>query len=385
MGIHCMRGVSARRFVIPVLLGFSAGAAFAEVTITDRAIVARHQRAQAQEKGEKRQHNRPAASQGGMTARALATGSIQLIDAAGLKYFINDNITFSTSSSASGAMSEASYTHAVAATTSGGGTVASTLNDAFDGYNTVCVSFTGALGPCETGNANYVFYNKNGAATTECGGRQVVFTAQTSGQLQMSRKVYVPSDDTFARWMNIFTNTGVTPLTFTMVTGNNLGSDANTRIVSSSNGNNTAELTDTWVSTFQNYSGTTSSDPRLGHVLQGVTPATPLAAIHFADGDDNPYWGYQITLAPGQTKIIMNFVTAQPSKAAANAKAAALVALPPHAVECMTLGEMAQVVNFAPPQPGEAIPALGLAGLMALILSLAAAGILLIVRLRAGH
>ncbi len=384
MGFHCIRGGAARRFVIAILLGLSAAGAFAEVTITDQAIVARHQRAQAQEKGEKRQHNRATVSQGGMAARALATGSIQLIDAAGLKYFINDNITFSTSSSASGAMEEASYTHAVAATTSGGGTVAMTLNDAFDGYNSLCVSFTGALGPCVTGGSNYVIYNKNGVATTEFGGRQVVFAAQTSGQLRMSRKVYVPTDDTFARWLNVFTNTGATPITFTVVTCNNLGSDSNTRIVSSSNGNNTAELTDTWVSTFQNYTGSTTSDPRLGHVLQGVGAATPLASIFFADGDDNPYWGYQITLNPGQTKIIMNFVTGQPSKAAANAKAAQLATLPPHALEGMTAAELGQVVNFAP-QAGEAIPALGLAGLAALIFSLAVAGAFVIMRLRVGH
>src|SRR5258708_4112274 len=51
-----------------------------------------------------------------------ATGSQGLIDSSGVKYFINTDITFSTSSSASAAMSEASYTHAVAASTSGGGT-----------------------------------------------------------------------------------------------------------------------------------------------------------------------------------------------------------------------------------------------------------------------
>ena len=53
--------------------------------------------------------------------RALATGSIGLIDVAGLKYFINTNITFSTSSSASGAASEASYQAPIVASTVGGG------------------------------------------------------------------------------------------------------------------------------------------------------------------------------------------------------------------------------------------------------------------------
>ena len=81
-----------------------------------------------------------------------ATGSIALIDASGLKYFINTNITFSTSSSASGAMSEASYTAAVNATTLNGGTTSSTLNDAFDGYNTACIGLNGTMTTCETGN-----------------------------------------------------------------------------------------------------------------------------------------------------------------------------------------------------------------------------------------
>src|ERR1700726_819572 len=113
-----------------------------------------------------------------------ATGSQSLIDSSGLKYFINTDITFSTSSSASGAASEASYTAAVAATTSPGGTMSSTLNDAFDGYEAMCVSLTGATGPCSTGSASYTMYNKNGPATTECLGstsgvnRQVVFPVQ---------------------------------------------------------------------------------------------------------------------------------------------------------------------------------------------------------------
>ncbi len=288
---------------------------------------------------------------------AAATGSQQLIDASGVKYFIDTNITFSTSSSASGAMSEASYTHAVAATTMNGGTVMSTLNDAYDGYNAMCISHNNTVATCETGNANFTIYNKNGVATTECPGpisgvhRQVVLNPQTIGPIQVHRKVFVPDNDAFARWLNYFTNTDTSPHTVTMVTSNNLGSDSNTRIVSSSNGNATAELTDTWVTTFQNYSGTTSSDPRLGHVLQGPGAPVGLAGINFANGDDNPFWGYTFTLAPGQTAIIMNFAVVQPSKAAAAAQSAALVALPAHALQCMSAAERTQVVNFVVPPP----------------------------------
>src|SRR5215467_739791 len=119
-----------------------------------------------------------------------ATGSQALIDASGVKYFINTDITFSTSSSASGAMSEASYTHAVAASTMNGGVVNSTLNDAYDGYNTLCISRNNTVATCETGNANFVIYNKLGVATTECPGpisgvnRQVVLPQQLVGTIQ---------------------------------------------------------------------------------------------------------------------------------------------------------------------------------------------------------
>ncbi len=302
-----------------------------------------------------------------------ATGSQGLIDAQGLKYFINTNITFSTTSSASGAMSEASFTHAVHATTLNGGTTSSTLNDAFDGYQSICLSLNNTVAQCETGNANFVIYNKNGPPTTECLGsvsgvnRQVVFPVQTSGNVQMFRKVFVPDNDQFGRWLNYFTNTGATPQTVTMVTANNLGSDSLTTIVDTSSGTPTISPTDTWITSFQNYSGTTSSDVRLGHVLQGNAPvSTPVSGIFFVNGNDNPFWGYTFTLNPGETKIIMNFVTGQPSNAASAAKAAQLVSLPANALQCMTLAEQQEVVNFAAAPFVATVPTLSAAGLVGL-------------------
>jgi hypothetical protein len=299
-----------------------------------------------------------------------ATGSQTLTDASGFEYFINTDITFSTSSSASGAASEASYTGPVSATTSGGGTVSSTLNDAFDGYNSMCISTSGATGTCETGNADYTIYNDNGPATLDasCSNRQVILPVQTVGTLTLQRKVFVPANDEFARWVNIITNTGGSAATVSMIIGNNLGSDSNTTIVSSSDGDATAETSDTWVSTFQNYSGTTSSDPRLGHVLQGAGASTPLSFINFANGDDNPFWGYTMTLQPGETRIIMNFATGQPSKAEANAKAAEIAGLPANALQCLSTTELGQVSNFVTQRATVVeVPTLGEYGALALV------------------
>jgi hypothetical protein len=317
-----------------------------------------------------------------------STGAKTLIDNSGLEYFINTNITFSTTSSASAAMSEASYTHAVAATTLNGGTVASTLNDAFDGYNTLCLSLNNTVANCATGNANFVIYNKLLAtATTECLGavsgvnRQVVLPIQTSGNLQIQRKVFVPDNDSFARWLNSFTNTGGTSMTVTAVIANNLGSDSNTTVVSSSDGDATAEVTDTWVSSFQNYSGTTSSDPRLAHILQGPGATVPLTGINFVDGDDNPFWGYTFTLAPGETKILLNFVVGQPSKATAATKAASLTSLPGSALQCLSTTEQQEMANFTRLNIID-VPMMDNVGLLTLASALAIAALAMILKLR---
>src|SRR5690242_14565407 len=106
------------------------------------------------------------------------SGSIQLIDDAGPKFVINTDLAVATSS-ASGACSEASYTHAVAAPTLDGGTTMYALNDAFDGFYGLIVDGT--------------FFANNGpgagkpAIGTECPGpttstnRQVVFNSQMIG------------------------------------------------------------------------------------------------------------------------------------------------------------------------------------------------------------
>jgi Big-like domain-containing protein len=287
--------------------------------------------------------------------RPLTTGETGLIDGDGVEYKLNANITFSTTSSASGAMSDASLTHSVAASTLNGGTAQSKLNDAYDGYETLCIAVDNAVNAqCATGDANYVIYNKNGAPTADptagCTAEQVIFNPQTIDGVTVSREVFVPSNDGFGRWLDIVTNPGSSPATVTLQTANNLGSDSNTVITGdSTDPSETATPTtaDTWVTSFQNFSGTTSSDLRLGHVFGGPGAATGLAGLFFANGSDRPYWGYTLTVAPGQTQIIANYGVTEASQAAANAKSAELASLSDaHQLDCMTPLQQAQVVNF---------------------------------------
>ncbi|HEV7486056.1 MAG TPA: DUF11 domain-containing protein [Thermoanaerobaculia bacterium] len=355
-----------KKILATAVVFLSASILSADISVTDRSATLRSlTQSDNQAKRETKKAHRHglqmgAVSSGRLHPHATGTGDITLVDAAGLQYMIDTNITafgpFSSGSSASAGASEASYAAPVVASTLNGGTTTSALDDMFDGYNSLCVSLTNAPGPCVVGNPAYAFYYQTGAAPVfdatvptgpTCTNRQLVFPAKTIGALSVQRKVFVPTNDTFIRWMNFFTNTSGAPVTFTMTTANNLGSDNNTVITGSSSGDNAAQVTDTWVATFQNFSGTTSSDPRIGHVLQGTGALTPVSNIFFADGNDQPFWTYAITLAPGQTKAILNFATGSGTKAAAAAKAAALALLPANSTQCLSTTELGQITNFA--------------------------------------
>jgi len=357
-----------KAFAVAVVF-LSASILSADISVTDRSATLRaltqsdNQAKRETKKAHRHGQQLGSVSSGRLHPHATGTGDISLIDAAGLQYFINTNITsiggFSSGSSLSAGASEASYTAAVAASTLGGGSVPMVLVDMFDGYNSLCVSLTAAPGPCTVGSPAYAFYYQTGAAPVfdatvpavpACTNRQLVFPAKTIGALSIRRKVFVPNNDQFIRWLSFFTNTSGVPVTFTMISDNNLGSDGNTVITGSSSGDNAAQVTDTWVATFQSFgfpTATTSSDPRIGHVLQGTGAPTPVSNIFFANTNDQPFWTYAITLAPGQTKAILNFATGQGTKAAAAAKAAALALLPANATQCLSTTELGQVTNFA--------------------------------------
>jgi len=239
---------------------------------------------------------------------------------------------------ASGQADEASYTHTVSASTVGGGMVPQMhMGDAFDRYNMVSLRR----------NLIDVRYAYNGPASVEAGGRQIVFPTQTFDTLEFSRKVFVPENDEFCRWMNIVTNTGVNPELVVLVIDGDLGSDNNTLIMDTSNGNTTAETDDIWLVTMQDFDGKiTSHNPRLGHVIQGPDAAVGASSVFLENNSDQTKWEYEFVLAPGETGIIMNFVTGQPTIEGARQKAILLSQPAGVALDYMTPEEKSAVLNF---------------------------------------
>jgi MYXO-CTERM domain-containing protein len=263
-----------------------------------------------------------------MLVASTVRADIALIDGSGLEYFVLTDTT-ETTSSASGAASEASYTKAVPTTTSNGGMTNITLSDAFDGYGALVV--------------NGETFTDNGAGVLACNDREILFGTQTIGDLEVTRRAFVADDDAFLRWLNVVTNTGAAAVDVTMSTINNLGSDSNTEVTATSSGDTTVETTDLWIATGGDY-----DDPRLGHVLQGEDATVGLDTVVFVDGDDGPEWTYEtFSLPAGETAIIMFVVTGQPTNAAAATQSDAIAALEGSVTDCLTPEDAVLIANFA--------------------------------------
>lgn len=292
-----------------------------------------------------------------------AQADVTLIDDSSLEFLIKTGLSSDTMLNASGAANEANFGQLVAATTTFGGTVQSMPSDMFDGYAGLAISFDGAV-PAVAPTVADPHYNQAGAATLDagCSNHQLLFPPQMltdgSATLEVSRKVFVPANDSFIRWLNLVRNPGSNPVTFHLGLASDLGSDNETRITASSSGDLIADLTDTWVATMENYDMTgVSSDPRIGHVLQGEgSLAAPLASLRIVDGSARLFFWYTVTLPAGATRAILTFATGQPNKTAAADQAASLASLENvHALDCLSTQDKKQIANFRVPctQPGD--------------------------------
>jgi hypothetical protein len=274
---------------------------------------------------------------------------VAVFNVAGYKLFQDNNNTFATTSSAFG-FSEASMNAAQKVTTKNGGVVNSTLNDAFDGVLSFglvtggtrsqttyidadgIVDVTGATvsgtSPVTldqtnptvpvilTGDANTKGSDGNTFNGLELFQQNAVFAMTSTNPLDPANPT-VP----VIRSILAITNPTSAPITQELGDFQNLGSDSKTTIFTTSSGDATfSDAADRWVVTFQNYSGNTSTDPRILQVMQGPgTVASPYSAVWGGNGDDNPDWHYTVTVNPGETKYIMEFVALYPSNAQAAA------------------------------------------------------------------
>jgi len=89
--------------------------------------------------------------------------------------------------------------------------------------------------------------------------------------LEVTRRIYVPSADTYARFTEILWNPSGYPVDVTLSIHTNLGSDGSTGIIQTSNGDTSLDLGDTWVVTDDSSDG--GGDPAVAHVFVWPSPS----------------------------------------------------------------------------------------------------------------
>ncbi len=226
------------------------------------------------------------------------------------------------------------------------GTLVDGTQDAYDGGLRLSLFSSGTELPFTGSNVGF----------TQDNGRQIVIQQLGLANLNVTRKIFVPSTGYFARYMESLTNPGTTPVTVDAQIFSNLGSDSGTRIIATSSGDKVFGTDDFWLVTDDDDGSFPfpNSDPTLAHILGGPNARLSVSAVNLPpSGNDNlSYRWNNLTIQPGQTIILMHFAVQHSSQAAATAAAERLVQLPPEALVGLGSDEIAGIQNFAVPADG---------------------------------
>jgi hypothetical protein len=288
---------------------------------------------------------------------------IVLRDSNGTRYNINNDVPFLTSTSlASGAVTDATFQKPVTVTsyfvgfTFFGFTTVYTvqrqidipLRNAFAGFNGLAVTALNGV-PLPS---PLLFNPSESLAAEDCPqngkNRQLSFQTQAfpAQNLTLTRKVFVPSNGEFLRWMNIVTNTGPVPVNVSVALRGLLGSGTDTRVTATSTGDAGLSSNVQWFTTAQQTpKNTFSTQPKLGFVVQG--PGAPLPQVALGSAGQTVF-SYAPTIQPGQSAIVLTYVTVQGNTKQAKNTVKNVVDLPAKAISCMSQAELGAVTNFAP-------------------------------------
>ncbi|MEO2002649.1 MAG: hypothetical protein ABGY41_00955 [Candidatus Poribacteria bacterium] len=180
-------------------------------------------------------------------------------------------------------------------------------------------------------------------------GRELTIGPATLGVVEVTRQVYVPADNAFARYLDVIENTTDAPQTVTVGMHTNLGSDSSTEVIATSSGDATTDASDHWVVTDDSIDGYGGSDPVVVHVVSGPGGAVVADALTAgSDYYDDVDYSYTLTLAVGEKVALLQFAVQRHTPDDAIAAAEELAALLGGATDGLTEDELALVRNFDP-------------------------------------
>jgi spore coat protein CotH len=191
------------------------------------------------------------------------------------------------------------------------------------------------------GMANQAYQPFTSTGVSEDNGREIVLNPYLEGNITLQRKIYIPANQGYARFLEIITNNGPSPTNVDVPIYTNLGSDGITgELITTSSGDAVFNTADDWILTDD---GDGSNDPTMLHIVANEGGLRPVTAAH------NPgevRYNYSVPVRPGETKIVMHFAAQSANRAAARTKAADLVELKRGALDGLSDEEREQIVNF---------------------------------------
>ena len=198
--------------------------------------------------------------------------------------------------------------------------------------------------------------------------REVVLRQANLAGLDVTRKVFVPADGYFARYIERLTNPGSSPVTVSLRVTSTVSSSSGYHpdIVLTSSGDQVLQAgtpvnADRWFTIDDETDGEfefSSSMSALGFLLDGSGGASQIGAAALAPGESSRLLTYewqQVTIEPGETVSFLHFGVQQPSRAGGEASMRRLEQLPPEALAGLEPGDVDSIHNFVMPPDGVSV------------------------------
>jgi len=211
----------------------------------------------------------------------------------------------------------------------GDGSILNGTSDAYDGGLRLLI--------------NGFSYGFEANALAEDTARELVIGPQSFGDLRVTRKIFVPTDVAFARFLEIIDNLGPASATVGVEIQTNLGSDGGTQIVATSSGDATFTIADDYLVT-DDFDG--GGDPTVAHVVSGPNADIEPFAVSAIAGNDNTFVSFQVEVPAGERAIILHFASQSSTQAESTAGAAGLRLLEGRARDGLSTAEQLRIVNF---------------------------------------
>ena len=180
---------------------------------------------------------------------------------------------------------------------------------------------------------------------TEDSGREAVLGPVSLSGLDVTRKVFVPTDDSFARFLEILDNPTGSAIAVTVFLETNLGSDFSTQLIATSSGDLIFNTLDDWIITDDASNG--GGDPTMVHAFScpGAT-LEPSILFTSAPGDDVIQYTFNVNVPANGRVIIMHFASQNQDQTVAAASALHLANLQGSTLSGLSSDEKADVVNY---------------------------------------